>query len=108
MDLKPIDLTTVQTNTDLNRVKNQAEALNGKAEDSELKQACSEFVSILLSKIFKDMDESINRSNLTDEAYGNQWFRQMILDEYSKEASKQSLKTLANSLYKDITRSQNR
>ena len=87
MDLKPIDLTTVQTNTDLNRVKNQAEALNGKAEDSELKQACSEFVSILLSKIFKDMDESINRSNLTDEAYGNQWFRQMILDEYSKEAS---------------------
>ena len=108
MDLKPIDLTTVQTNTDLNRVKNQAEALNGKAEDSELKQACSEFVSILLSKIFKDMDESINRSNLTDEAYGNQWFRQMILDEYSKEASKQSLKTLANSLYKDNTRSQNR
>lgn len=108
MDIKPIDLTLVQGNTDLTKVNNQAESLKRTTEDAELKEACHEFVSVLLSKIFKDMDESINRSNLTDEAYGNKWFRQMVLDEYSKAASKQSLKTLANSLYKDITRSQNR
>ncbi len=108
MDLKPIDLTTIQTNTDLTKVKNKAETLNSNTSDNELKEACHDFVSILLSKVFKDMDESINRSGLTEEAYGSKWFRQMVLDEYAKEASKQSLKPLANSLYRDITRSQNR
>ncbi|MFP4461754.1 MAG: rod-binding protein [Thermotogota bacterium] len=108
MDLKPVDLTTIQTNTDLTKVQNKAETLNLKTQDSELKEACHDFVSILLSKVFKDMDESINRSGLTEEAYGNKWFRQMVLDEYSKEASKQSLKPLADSLYRDITRSRER
>lgn len=108
MELKPIDLTTVQTNTDLNQVKNQAESLASNTSDEALKEACHDFVSILLSKVFKDMDASINRSGLTQEAYGNKWFREMVLDEYAKQASKQSLKPLANSLYKDITRSQDR
>jgi len=108
MELKPIDLSTVQTNTDLNQVKNKAETLTSNTSDETLKEACHDFVSILLSKVFKDMDASINRSGLTEEAYGNKWFREMVLDEYAKQASKQSLKPLANSLYKDITRSQNR
>src|SRR6056297_3898595 len=108
MDLKPIDLSTIQTNTDLTKAQKKAETLNSKTQDAELKEACHDFVSILLSKVFKDMDASINRSGLTEEAYGNKWFREMVLDEYAKQASKQSLKPLANSLYKDITRSQNR
>ncbi len=108
MDLKPIDLSNVQLNTDLAKVKNKAVTLNPNTSDTTLKEACHDFVSILLAKVFKDMDESINRSGLTEEAYGNKWFRQMVLDEYAKEASKQSLKPLANSLYRDITRSQNR
>lgn len=108
MDLKPVDLTSLQTSTDLTKVKNKAEILNSKTSDAALKEACHDFVSILLSKVFKDMDESINRSGLTEEAYGSKWFRQMVLDEYAKEASKQSLKPLAKSLYNDITRSQDR
>jgi len=108
MDLKPIDLTTLQGNTNLNTVEKKAESISSQEDDQQLKKACSEFVSILLSKIFKDMDASIDRSGLTEEAYGNKWFRQMVLDEYSKEASKQSLKSLADSLYRDIARSQNR
>jgi len=108
MDLKPIDMSNVQLNTDLAKVKNKTEKLNSNTSDASLKEACHDFVSILLAKVFKDMDESINRSGLTEEAYGNKWFRQMVLDEYAKEASKQSLKPLANSLYRDITRSQNR
>jgi len=108
MDLKPMDLQTIQMNNNVTTVKNKAESLKVKQQDAELKEACHDFVSILLSKVFKDMDESINRSGLTDEAYGSKWFRQMVLDEYAKEASKQSLKPLANSLYRDITRSQDR
>ncbi|HNW46044.1 MAG TPA: rod-binding protein [Thermotogota bacterium] len=73
-----------------------------KPKDDELKEAVNEFVSILLSQIFKDMDRSIPRTGLTEESYGQSWFREMILDEYAKTASKQALRSLGETVYKQI------
>lgn len=73
-----------------------------KPEETQLKEAVQDFVSILLSKIFKDMDKAIPRSDLVQESYGQSWFRELVLDEYSKSASKQSMKKLAEIVYKQI------
>jgi Rod binding domain-containing protein len=104
MDIKAIETVSIQNSNVLKRI----EKVNEKTENKELKEACNEFVSVLLSQIFKDMDKSIQRSELTEDSYGNKWFREMMYDEYSQSAAKQSLKSLSNSLYRDIVRSQDR
>ncbi len=102
--VKPIDTAAVQKSAVLQKI----EKVNEKTENKELREACNEFVSVLLSQIFKDMDDSIQRSELTEDAYGNKWFREMMYDEFSKSATKQSMKSLSDSLYRDIVRSQDR
>jgi len=94
--------TTVQNN---GRILYEKSA---KPKDAELKEAVSEFVSILLSKIFKDMDKSIPRTELTEESYGQSWFREMIMDEYAKTASKQALRSIGETVYKQIAGAQQR
>jgi len=101
----------MKINNSVTPVQNNGRILYEKSEkpkDDGLKEAVSEFVSILLSKIFKDMDKSIPRSELTEESYGQSWFREMILDEYAKTASKQALRSLGETVYKQIAGVQQR
>ncbi|HOO32259.1 MAG TPA: rod-binding protein [Thermotogota bacterium] len=102
--VKPIDTAAVQKSAVLKKIEKVTE----NTENEELREACNEFVSVLLSQIFKDMDNSIQRSELTEDSYGGKWYREMMYDEFSKSAAKQSMKTLSDSLYNDIVRSQDR
>jgi len=101
----------MKINNSVTAVQNNERILYEKSarpEDEELKEAVSEFVSVLLSKIFKDMDKSIPRTELTKESYGQSWFREMIMDEYAKTASKQALRSLGETVYKQIAGVQQR
>jgi Rod binding domain-containing protein len=77
--------------------------VSAKSDNTELKEAVNDFVSILLAKVFKDMDQSIPRSELTQESFGQSWYREMVMDEYAKTAAKQSLKSLGETVYRQLT-----
>jgi len=77
-----------------------------KTQDTKLKESVNDFVSILLAKVFKDMYKSIPKSSLTGGGFGDDWFRELLIDEYAKSASEQSFKSLGEIVYKQIAQTQ--
>lgn len=72
-------------------------------QKDELRAAVDDFVSILMAQVFKDMDQSIPRSGLIDESFGQKWFREMLYDEYAKSASREALRPLGDALYNQLS-----
>ncbi|KAF2960557.1 MULTISPECIES: rod-binding protein [Thermotoga] len=57
---------------------------------NNLRDASVEFVSDLFYRIFKEMYESIPKYDLVPETTAEKWFKEMLLQEYSKHAAEQS------------------
>ena len=73
-----------------------------KDTDKRLKEASAEFVAILVGMIFKKMEESIPRSDLLKETNEEKWFREMLIDEYSKYAARDNFSQLTNMVYNSL------
>ncbi|HPE68331.1 MAG TPA: rod-binding protein [Thermotogota bacterium] len=98
--IPPVDHTSTRiqsTQNALTRVSSQKDL-----QDTQLREAVNEFVSVFLSKIFKDMDEAIPRSGLMGEGFGESWFRQMLYDEYAQVAARQTLKQMGEAVYRQV------
>jgi len=86
-----------------NTKTDEAQLRRTRDENGQLEEAVNDFVSILLSKVFKDMYESIPKSSLVEEGHGEKWFREMVLDEYAKKASRNTFKSLSSQIYREIS-----
>jgi peptidoglycan hydrolase FlgJ len=78
-------------------------AANGN-DDKELKKACQEFESIMLSMMYKSMKASITKSDLIEEDAGTEIFESMQDDNLMEQASKTGSLGLAESLYKQLSK----
>lgn len=75
------------------RSPEDAARLYEKANDPELKkirETADQFVSILYSMLFKEMDKTIERTGLTGGGKTEEMFQSFVLDEYAKSASTQN------------------
>lgn len=75
------------------RSPEDAARLYEKANDPELKkirETADQFVSILYSMLFKEMDKTIERTGLTGGGKTEEMFQSFVLDEYAKSASSQN------------------
>lgn len=75
------------------RSPENAARLYEKANDPELKkirETADQFVSILYSMLFKEMDKTIERTGLTGGGKTEEMFQSFVLDEYAKNASSQN------------------
>lgn len=57
-------------------------------DDEALKDACAEFESYYLNKVFTEMRKSIPESGLYEETQGRKIYEDMLYEAYSKEISK--------------------
>lgn len=67
-------------------------------DEAKLKQACSEFESIFIQQIFKEMRKT-KISTMTDGGMGEEIFKDMLYEEYSKMAAEKSSIGLAKIAY---------
>ncbi len=67
-----------------------------------LKEATEEFVSYFFYQIFKEMWNSIPKSDLIPETDGQKMFRDMLLYEYSKKVASQDASNLVNLILKSL------
>ncbi|GEM_PF-6765568 len=67
-----------------------------------LKKATEEFVSYFFYQIFKEMWNSIPKSELIPETNGQKMFRDMLLYEYSKKVASQDASNLTNLILKSL------
>lgn len=78
-------------------------AVNGN-DDKELKKACQEFESIMLSMMYKSMKATITKSDLIEKDAGTEIFESMQDDNLMEQASKTGSLGLAESLYKQLSK----
>ena len=71
-------------------------------KNKALKKATEEFVSYFFYQIFKEMWDSIPKSELIPETNGQKMFRDMLLYEYSKKVASQDASNLTNLILKSL------
>lgn len=80
------------------------EAAVSSSDDKELKKACQEFESIMLSMMYKSMKSTIIKSDLIKKDPGTDIFESMQDDDLMEQASKTGSFGLAESLYKQLSK----
>ena len=77
-----------------------------KATDEELMAACKQFESYFVEQMFKEMQNSIPKSEDSEESSNSlvDYFKDNLTQEYAAQASKQQDYGLAQSLYEQMKR----
>jgi len=73
-------------------------------DEQQLKEACKEFESIMLSMMYKQMKSAIPKSDLIPSDAGRDIFESMLDEALMEEASKGRGVGLADVLYKQLSR----
>jgi len=72
--------------------------------DKKLMDVCIEMESIFVSKMLKEMRNSIPKEKLIDGGYAEKIFEDMLYDDYALNLSKTSNLGLARMIYNDLSR----
>ncbi|QTA38281.1 rod-binding protein [Thermosipho ferrireducens] len=70
--------------------------------NDKLKKVSEEFVAQFFFQVFRKMYDTIPKSRLIPESFGEKWFRENLLYEYSKKAAGSDLKILTDEVYKSL------
>lgn len=107
VELKPLNLSR----TTLNLPQNNNKQLNidnvNNSKDAEnyqkqLKKVSEEFAAWYIYEIFKKMYDTVPKSGLIQESFGERWFREMLLQQYALKTAKTDLKDLSDMIYRSL------
>lgn len=113
-----VDNNFDSTNSDfankLNQVKEKIETLSKSSnsntktkDDAQLKKTCQDFESIFINMMFKEMRNSVQKSDVFSDGNDNgnamDTYQGMLDEEYSKEISKRGI-GLADVMYKQLSK----
>lgn len=98
-------LTNVESMTqkaDEDGFGDKIKAAIAKEDDAALKDACAQFESYYINKVFSEMRKSIPKSDLIESSQGKEMYEDMLYDAYSKEISKGQGAGIKEMLYKQL------
>ncbi|WP_448374924.1 rod-binding protein [Fervidobacterium sp.] len=78
--------------------------INTKSEEyqKQLRKVSEEFAAWYVYEVFKKMYDTVPKSGLLQESFGERWFREMLLQQYALKASKTDLKDLSEMIYRSL------
>ncbi len=100
------NVENIYNNANTTTFQKKAESSMAKKNNNELKKVCSEFESVMLQMIYKQMKSTIPESGLIPESMGQTVFNSMLDEKLMEEATKTKGIGLAEILYKQLIRQQ--
>ncbi len=91
-----------ETGKELDDKKVASQAKDGEV-DEEILEVSQEFESIFVGMMFKQMKDSINRSDLLDGGLGQDIFEDMYYDELAKEAAETEQFDISDAVYRQLS-----
>ena len=73
--------------------------------DAQLKEACAEFESYYINKVFSEMRKSIPETQLFEKAQGHDIYEDMLYEEYAKEIAAGKGSGIKDMLYNQLKKS---
>lgn len=98
------DASSAQSKADQARfeeILKKTMSANGE-DDEQLLNACEEFESYYLNKVFDEMRSTIPESNLVEKSQGNEIYEDMLYGAYTKEMAKGMGTGIKEMLYKQL------
>lgn len=86
----------------------QLELAVAKQEDAALKDACQQFEAYFIQQMWKGMRNTLSGDGLIPKSQGEDIFQEMLDAEYSKEASQGQGIGIAQTLYRQLSKQNNR
>ncbi len=77
---------------------------NGMPQKEAIHEVSVQFVSILFSQIFDQMENGIQKSGLVPEQMGEGWYREWLMDMYAQNATKNDLNGLVKTVEMELTK----
>jgi len=74
-------------------------------DEKKLRQACSDLEAIFVSMVFKQMRNTIQKSELTGSSFAEDMYQDMLYEKYAEEISKGKGLGLGEMLYKQLSKS---
>lgn len=114
MDISGISNTFLNTITDTSLAQERTDQVKfeellqktmgaeGNEDDAALLEACEEFESYYLNKVFSEMQKSVPKSDLMESSQGKDYYEDMLLDAYTREMAKGKGTGLKEMLFKQL------
>lgn len=71
-----------------------ASTIGDLSKQEQLKAVSTQFVTILLSQIFDQMEKNVSKSGLVPDQLGESWYREWLMDAYTENAAKSNFNGL--------------
>lgn len=99
------DTSAIEQTVDQNKFEAILKDAMATSDDSKLEEACAEFESYYLNKVFSEMRKSIPKSEVVEKSEGHDIYEDMLYDAYSKEISAGKGAGLKEMLYNQLKKS---
>ncbi|HYF84396.1 MAG TPA: rod-binding protein [Clostridia bacterium] len=73
-------------------------------DEKKLKKACSDLEAIFVNMMFKQMRNTVQKSDLVDGGSAEEMYEDMLFDKYAEEVSKGQGTGLGDVLYKQLSK----
>ncbi|MCX7653482.1 MAG: rod-binding protein [Fervidobacterium sp.] len=98
MDLRINSQQSFKINNNITKI------IDPKSEEyqKQLRKVSEEFAAWYIYEVFKKMYNTVQKSGLIQESFGERWFREMLLQQYALKSAKTDLKDLSEMIYKAL------
>ncbi|MGQ9856980.1 MAG: rod-binding protein [Fervidobacterium sp.] len=87
---------------DIKKVEQLTKNFNSPEYQKQLRKVSEEFAAWYVYEVFKKMYDTVPKSGLLQESFGERWFREMLLQQYALKAARTDLKDLSDMIYRSL------
>ena len=87
---------------DIKKIEQLTKNFNSPEYQTQLRKVSEEFAAWYVYEVFKKMYDTVPKSGLLQESFGERWFREMLLQQYSLKAARTDLKDLSDMIYRSL------
>jgi flagellar protein FlgJ len=98
-----LNLKTSQSKAQQNEFEEVLKQVKDEKDDKKLMEACRNLEAVFVNMMFKQMQNTVQKTELTDGGFGEDIFSDMLLEKYSEEATKGTGLGLAQTMYKQLS-----
>lgn len=98
------NINTSKAKLEQSEFEEMLKAAQEEKDEKKLQETCKELEAVFVNMMFKQMQSTIQKSKLIDGGFGEEVYNDMLLEEYSKEATSGNGIGLAQIMYKQLSK----
>ena len=99
-----INLNASKTKAEQTGFEDILQQVQGEKDEKKLMEACRNLESVFVNMMFKQMQNTVEKTGLVDGGFGEEIYNDMLTEKYSEEATKGKGLGLAQVMFKQLSK----